>query len=299
MEIRKLKPNEFYALRDLLDEVFTRHNKRDTIFEKEFPRIFGEPNEYCTSSHIGAFDGDRLIGTAAMYPIDYVIGGVHVKLIANGNVAVHEDYRGRGVMMSLLQKINEECDKIGDVGYLHGKAERYGKVGYFSGGVQYLCTLEAGEKAGYEFAAVQPEEIDYLMELSTKRTDYIVRSKKDFLPALHSRGREALTVFKNGIIVGYVSLARKSGFVEEFAIVNDDEPGVFKALANEIGAPVTVRLSGYEVKTFEKIKACVKDSSAIKQSEPALFRIINAEPLKAGARALGLDESVIYAPYLT
>ena len=33
--------------------------------------------------------------------------------------------------------------------------------------------------------------------------------------------------------------------------------------------------------------------------EPAQFRIINAEPLKAGARALGLDENVIYAPYLT
>lgn len=30
----------------------------------------------------------RLVGTAAMYPIDYVVGGVHIRLIGNGNVAV-------------------------------------------------------------------------------------------------------------------------------------------------------------------------------------------------------------------
>lgn len=299
MEIRKLKPNEFYALRELLDEVFTRSNKRETIFMKEFPRIFGEPNEYCTSSHIGAFDGDRLIGTAAMYPIDYVVGGVHIKLIGNGNIVVHEDYRGKGVMMSLLQKINEECDKIGDVGYLHGKVDRYAKVGYFPGGVQYQCVIEPGDKAGYEFAPVRPEEIMHHIESSSKRSDYIVRSEKEFIPALRSRAREPLTVFKNGEIVGYISFARYSKSVEEFAIDNEDEAGVFGALANEIGAPISVHISGYDVKTLERIKECVNDPSAIKQSEPALFRIINAEPLKAGARALGLDESVIYAPYLT
>jgi hypothetical protein len=51
MEIRKLKPNEFYALRELLDEVFTRSNKRETIFTKEFPRIFGKRN-LRTVSHL-------------------------------------------------------------------------------------------------------------------------------------------------------------------------------------------------------------------------------------------------------
>lgn len=296
MEIRQLKPNEFYALRDLLDQVFTRSNGRETVFSTLFPRIFAEPNEYCTSSHIGAFDGDRLIGTAAMYPIDYVVGGVHIRLIGNGNIVVHEDYRGRGVMMALLQRINEECDIIGDVGYLHGKADRYAKVGYISGGVQYQCTVEPGDKAGYEFAPMLPEEVARHMESASKRSDYVVRSEKDFIPALRSQGREPLTVFKNGSIVGYISFARKTGFVEEFAVDNGDEPGVFRALANEAASPINVRLSGYDVKTLTRLNAYVKD---IKQSEPALFRIINAEPLKAGARSLGIDESIIYAPYLT
>ena len=295
MEIRQLKLDDFYQLRDLLDGVFSRKYGRETRFAPEFPRLFAEPNEHCTSSHWGAFDGDRLIGTAAMYPIDYVVSGVHIKLIGNGNVAVHEDYRGQGVMTKLLLKINEECDKVGDVGYLHGNPELYGKFGYFSGGVQYLCSFEPGEQAGYEFAAMLDKEVAWHMECAAGRSDYVVRSEKDFIPALRSQSREAISVFKNGILVGYISLARKPGKVEEFAVANEDEAGVFRALAKELGRQVTVRLSGYDVKTLERIKAV----SSVQQSEPALFRIINAEPLKAGAQALGLDENTIYAPYLT
>jgi len=295
MEIRQLKLDDFYQLRDLLDGVFSRKYGRETRFAPEFPRLFAEPNEHCTSSHWGAFDGDRLIGTAAMYPIDYVVSGVHIKLIGNGNVAVHEDYRGQGVMTKLLLKINEECDKVGDVGYLHGDPERYGRFGYFSGGVQYLCSFEPGEHSGYEFAAMLPKEVAWHMERTAERSDYVVRSEKDFIPALRSQSREAISVFKNGILVGYISLARKPGKVEEFAVANEDEAGVFRALAKELGRQVTVRLSGYDVKTLERIKAV----SSVQQSEPALFRIINAEPLRSGARALGLDENLIYAPYLT
>ena len=295
MEIRQLKLDDFYQLRDLLDGVFSRKYGRETRFAPEFPRLFAEPNEHCTSSHWGAFDGDRLIGTAAMYPIDYVVSGVHIKLIGNGNVAVHEDYRGQGVMTKILLKINEECDKVGDVGYLHGDPERYGRFGYFSGGVQYLCSFEPGEQAGYEFAAMLDKEVAWHMECAAGRSDYVVRSEKDFIPALRSQSREAISVFKNGILVGYISLARKPGKVEEFAVANEDEAGVFRALAKELGRQVTVRLSGYDVKTLERIKAV----SSVQQSEPALFRIINAEPLKAGAQALGLDENTIYAPYLT
>ena len=295
MEIRQLKLSDFYALRDLLDGVFSRKYGRETRFAPMFPRFFAEPNEYCTSSHYGAFDGDRLIGTAAMYLMDYVVGGVHIKLIGNGNVAVHEDYRGQGVMMNLLWRINEECDKVGDVGYLHGKVDRYAKVGYIPGGVQYQCTFAPGEANGYEFVAMLPEEAAWHMACAAKRSDYLVRAEKDFIPALRSQSREPISIFKNGTMVGYLSLARSSGAVEEFAIGNEDEVSAFRALAKELGRPVTVRLSGYDVKTLAR----VKDFSEVKQSEPAQFRIINAEPLKAGARALGLDENVIYAPYLT
>ncbi len=295
MEIRKLKTDDFFALRDLLDGVFSRKYENETRFEALFPRIFTQPNEYCTSSHWGAFDGDRLVGTAAMYPVDYVVGGVHIRLIGNGNVAVHEDYRGQGVMTKILNKINEECDKVGDVGYLHGSVERYSKFGYLPCGVQYLCSFEEGENNGYEFAAMRPEDIPWHMACAASRSDYVVRSEKEFIPALRSQSREAVSVFKNGNLVGYISLARKVGKVEEFAAANGDEAGIFRSLVKELDRQITVRLSGYDVKTLDRIKGCAE----VSQSEPALFRIINSEPLKEGALALGLGENIIYAPYFT
>ena len=142
MEIRRLKENEFYELRELLDTVFTGKYNKETRFIKLFPRLFTEPNKYVTDSHFGAFEDGKLIGTAAMYPLNYVVGGEHLRLIANGNVAVHGDYRGKGVMSALLNKINDECDKVADLCYLHGDPTRYGRFGYFGGGIQYKMTFQ-------------------------------------------------------------------------------------------------------------------------------------------------------------
>ena len=295
MEIRRLEPERFYDLRDLLDGVFSRKYGKETRFASLFPRIFAKPNDYCTSSHLGAFDGDKLIGTAAMYPIDYVVGGVHVKLIGNGNVAVHEDYRGQGVMTRLLEKINEECDKCGDAGYLHGKIERYARFGYYSGGIQYQCSVLPGEAVKYEFVPMRSEDVRKNQKIYAQKPDYIVRVEEDFIPALRSQGREPLTVFRHGEQIGYISFDRNKAAVEEFALSDESEVTVFRALAYQTGGSVTVRLSGYETGTLERL---TKHFTAVK-SEPAQFRIINPESYKAGAAALGLDESVIYAPYLT
>ena len=298
MEIRRLGPEHFYQLRDLLDGVFSRSYGRETRFSTLFPRIFSEPNEYCTSSHLGAFDGERLVGTAAMYPLDYVVGGVHIKLIGNGNVAVHEDYRGRGVMSELLREINAECDKTGDAGYLHGKAERYARFGYYSGGVQYQCSVAPSDPADggvYEFVPMKDGDVKTNMEICAARPDHIVRRPRDFIPALRSQGRQPLTVFRNGERIGYVSLDRGNAAAEEYALTDERELPVFRALAKELGRPVTVRLSGYEVPALERLRP----HSSVRISEPAQFRIINPAPLKAAASSLGLPESVLYAPYLT
>ena len=216
MEIRFLNEDEFFVLRELLDGVFSRHRGREAHFDKAFPRLFATPNEYVTSSHLGAFDGDRLIGTAALYKLDYVVGTEHIKLIGNGNVAVHEDYRGQGVMSKLLDAVNDECDKIGDVGYLHGKPERYGRWGYIGNGIQYELTFEPTDD-NYEFVTMTDSHVDFCRELSHKKVDYILRKREDFEPSLRSGGREAVSVIKNGNLVGFVSLNRDNAFVEESA----------------------------------------------------------------------------------
>lgn len=297
MEIKKLSPEHFSALRDFLDGVFSRSYGRETRFAVLFPRLFEKPNDYVTSSHLGAFDGDRLIGTAAMYPLDYVVGGRHIRLIANGNVAVHEAYRGQGVMTSILHAINDACDISGDVGYLHGNPVRYGRVGYVGCGIEYLLTFQPGKQQNFDFPAMRDEDIPFCRARSEENCDYIVRTDRDFIPALRSGHREAISVFRGGTLAGYLSLNRESGAVEEFGFGCDtlSEVDVFSALAAELDKPVRVRLSGYNA----KVLARCRDHADVQIGQPALFRVIHREPLMEAACALGLADDTLYAPYLT
>ena len=296
MEIRVLCPEEFYELRNLLDGVFSRSNGRKTDFSKLFPRLFSAPNAYTTASHIGAFEGGKLIGTAAMYPLDYAVGTQHIRLIGNGNVAVHEDYRNRGAMTAILHKINEICDEIGDLGYLHGDPVRYGRVGYVGCGVEYLLTFRPEGHAEYHFLPMTLEEVPLQQARSERRCDYIKRRPEDFIPSLRSGYREAVAVHNaNGVSIGFLSLNRTTGAVEEFAFDEPREAEVFQALARQLERPICVRLSGYDAATLARCR----DYVHLQIGQPALFRIINPEPLRRAARELGLPENTLYAPYLT
>lgn len=100
---------------------------------------------------------------------------------------------------------------------------------------------------------------------------------------------------KQGVLEGYLSISYEKGFVEEFAFKSEREEQVFSALANILGNPLEVRLSGYDVNSLMRFKKVAE----IEQSQPALFRIIHAERIKEIARKTGLDENVLYAPYLS
>ena len=296
MEIRRIKIDEFYALRDLLDSVFTVKNNRETLFIKTFPRFFANPNTYATDGHLGAFEDGKLIGTAAMYPLDYVVGGEHLRLIANGNVAVHPDYRGRGVMSALLKAINTECDKRADLCYLHGDPVRYERFGYLSGGIQYNAIFKPGNSNGYKFLPMTKEHVAFNLALWESKSDYIARNHSDFIPAVRTGYRDAVSVFdQNNNPVGYISLNRELGSVAEFGISEEKETEVFFSLSKALGRDVNVLVSGYDIKTLNRIKPFAQ----IKESEPAQFRIIHPERIKEVALRAGLDENVLYAPYLT
>lgn len=296
MEIRFLNPDEFYDLRELLDGCFSRSYGRETSFAKLFPRLFTEPNNYVTSSHLGAFEDGRLIGTAAIYPLDYVVGGVHIRLLGNGNIAVLEKYRNRGVMTALLHQVNDIADTCGDVGYLHGNPVRYGRVGYVGGGIEYLLTFSPAAKPMYSFVPMDPADSERYNTVYETKCDYIKRQVQDVLPALRSGEREAVSVFRqDGTYVGGLSLNRTTAWVEEFAFTGEYEAEIFPALAQVLGRKVCVRLSGYDEKTLRRCEAY----AVVKTSQPALFRRIQPAKLEEAALALGLDKDVLYAPYLT
>lgn len=296
MEIRRLTRDDFYPLRELLNTVFSNHRGVPVIFETLFPRLFGEINDFAPESHFGAFMDGKLVGTAAMYPIDYVVGGKHIRLMACGNVAVDENHRGQGIMSTLLKVIGDECDQCGDVCYLHGKPHRYGRVGFFANGIQYRLTFHSPREAAFTFRPMKEEDVPFLNRLSQRKTDYFVRRDEDFIPALRSGEREAVTVLdEKGEPIGYLSLQREKAHVEEYALAAPLEARVFPALAHELEKSVTLTVSGYDPAAAERCRQV----ASVEEETPALFRIIHKEPLQEAAKALGLAETVLFAPYLT
>jgi len=195
----------------------------------------------------------------------------------------------------LINETHRIYDQVGDFGYLHGSSVRYGRFGYIANGVQYTCTLEPEKICGYEFLPIQKNEVEWHQSILVNKTDYINRTPEDFIPALSSQGRKALSVFKNGNLAGFISLSYEQGFIEEFCFADEIEKEVFKAIAHTLQRDVSVRLSGYDIKTLSRLK----EFSDVKRSVPALFRIINDKPLKEAAASLGLEENVLYAPYFT
>lgn len=295
MEIRHLTEKDFYDLRELLDGVFSRKYGKETRFAGLFPRLFTVPKADIMHAHLGAFEGERLIGTAALYPLDYVIGEKHIRLVANGNVAVHEDFRGRGVMSALLDAVNEACDTCADLCYLHGNPVRYGRWGYIGGGLQYKLIFEQ-ENNGYTFMPMQTSDSAYCLSLTLRRVDHIVRREDELIDALRSGNREAIAVCDaSGKLVGCLSLNRTEAFVKEFAFEGKDEVKIFKTLAAVLGKPVGVRLSCYEKDTLARCEA----DCTVETSEPALFRVIRPDVMREAAAAVGIDPDLMYAPYLT
>lgn len=296
MEIRHLTQGDFYELRTLLDQVFTKHNGKPASFAQIFPRLFGKENSFAPESHLGAFVDGKLVGTAAMYPIDYVVGGKHIRLIANGNVAVDEAYRGRGIMGAMLEEINRECDRCGDLCYLHGNAVRYGRFGYVADGVEYRLTVNPGKEDIFSFRPMEQADVSALNRLSRQKPDYVVRRDEDFIAALRSGGREAITVLDGeGQPAGYLSLHRGKAHIEEYAFCSDWETRIFPQIACFVERPITVTISGYDPSAAERCKAV----AVVQQKNPALFRRIHPEVLQEAAAALGLDPVVLCAPYLT
>lgn len=296
MEIRYLRVEEFEKLLALLNTVFTQHNGKVTDFAVSFPRLFGSPNKETTDSHLGAFIDGKLVGTAAMYPLDYVVAGVHIKLIANGNIAVDVNYRGQGIMSAMLKQINAECDHRGDICYLHGDQVRYGRFGYVKMGREYRLTFQPEISPIFTFEPMQIAQTDPLLSICRGKSDYIERTPASFIPALCSKKRAAMSVFDDKHrLVGYLSASESGAIIEEFGLLPGFETDVFRAFACKCQKAVTVKLSAYDTQVLARCKKLAKVDTV----SPALFRVINPQKLQEAARCAGVDDSTVYAPYLT
>ena len=142
-------------------------------------------------------------------------------------------------------------------------------------------------------------DVAILQKLSESKLEYVKRRECDFIPALRSGYREAISVLnKNDELVGYMSFNKEQNHVEEFAFAGEIECEAFQAFAQSISSPVEVMVSGYDKTTYDRLKGCATPITKVKK-EPTRFRVVNPKRMQEIALKLGLDKETLFAPYLT
>lgn len=119
MEIRKLEKSDSQKLEDLIKNV--EDNLEDETFwlpitDKSREHFFEESWTY----FLGAFEGDELIGAAALFFNEHAFGenckalGIKNDKIAQyGRAMMRLDYRNKGIMKQILGNLLEHAKKIG------------------------------------------------------------------------------------------------------------------------------------------------------------------------------------------
>lgn len=230
IELTRLKKEDFGDVVNLLNTVFSAQNGVEMDFESSFPRIF-IPDDKTMGWHIGAKINGRLCGVAASYPLTYRVGGTDLKISAGGNVAVDAKMRGRGIMQSLLNKLDEEDRADGfDLSYLHGDRFRYRNFGYERCGTELYFTFTR-QMLGKDAPKRQLEYVDFrtadegfsgeVFEFYNSQSSFLIRDFASFLPALKSKKRLPLAVkSEDGELIAYLAVG-DDGCISEIFVKDE------------------------------------------------------------------------------
>lgn len=231
IELVRLKKEDFHDVVNLLNTVFTVQNGREMDFESTFPRIF-VPEEETMGWHIGARNDGKLCGVAASYPLTYRVGGNDLKISAGGNVAVDITMRGRGIMQSILHKLDEEDRTDGfDISYLHGDRFRYRNFGYERCGVEYYFTLtrqmlgKDAPKRQFEYVDLRMAEEEFVkkvFDFYNTQTTFLLRDYDSFMPALKAKKRLPLAVLsEKKEMIAYFVVGMEDCYISEIFVKDE------------------------------------------------------------------------------
>jgi len=151
-DIVQLKEEDYADLMKFLDRGFAPDA---CAFDTLLPARFTD-RKTGTACNYAIRDNGRMIAAAGVYPIDWRVGEVVIRVAGIGNVAVDPEHRGRGLMSQLMRHVVTIAPQLGyDLTWLGGYRQRYATFGYEKAGVlQQFFVTRANIRA---IEAKQPE----------------------------------------------------------------------------------------------------------------------------------------------
>lgn len=208
-----------------------------TDFASLLPKAYS-PKRCGIPIHHMIKEEDRIRALIDIYPFLMKLRGKDsstIKAAYVGTVAVHPNSRGRGYMIELMRRAEEDARKLGcALMILDGDRHRYLHYGFERAGIRYSfhigtgnikhCCANIYNKGYMESPAYRFEELaehspylDRLYQLYQQRI-VTARSREDFWLCLRSYHASAYAVLRDGEPAGYVSLSGDMENISEIEI---------------------------------------------------------------------------------
>lgn len=239
-------------LLDFANMVFSmEYNSTD--FAMLLPKAYSKERCQIPTHHI-IREENRVKALIDSYPLTMQVNSGEayaIKACYVGTVCVHPKARGKGYMITLMKRIEEDAVRQGcALMILDGERHRYQHYGFEHAGIRYRFQIEWNNirhccAQVYKNSAtmVQPYQFAQILSDSSKlayfyalyrRRNVTARSKEDFLPSLQSYGAAAYAVLKEEQVIGYLVLSEGQRSVSEFELEDlQTLPGVIRDFMSE------------------------------------------------------------------
>jgi hypothetical protein len=139
-EVRPITVAERETAIDVCNRAFGFGVEGKPHFGRDWPYVW---NDEHIADTWAAFEGDTMVGVVGAYKMTVRMGGETFRSCCLGQVGTPEEYRGRGVMSSILRRVTAVIDAECDFAWLGGDRMRYGRYGWAWGGTYHSCHTNA------------------------------------------------------------------------------------------------------------------------------------------------------------
>lgn len=222
---------QFDAYMEFINLVFG-FTKGVNEFETLLPKLY-RPELDPAYNSFNAYDGDKFVGAIGAYPLQTKVLDVTLNGVGIGNVAVHPERRGEGIMKKALHMaIDDMVERDIDFSCLGGQRQRYNYFSYDHAGPCYRYRIgPRNMKYHYgdaplklEMVQVGPEDealLDAIAALSDAQPCHAIRPRYDLYNVLCTWRAKPYAFLEDGKFVGYCVLGEDGRNVPELLAVED------------------------------------------------------------------------------
>ena len=222
---------QFDAYMEFINMVFG-FTKGVNEFETLLPKLY-RPELDPAYHSFNAMDGEKFVGAIGAYPLQTKVLGMTLNGVGIGNVAVHPERRGEGIMKKALHMAIDDMVARGiDYSCLGGQRQRYNYFSYDFAGPCYRYRIGPRNMRYHfgdapltltmvEVTAADEATLDAIAALSDAQSCHPVRERKELYPLLCTWRARPYAFLEDGKFVGYCVMSEDNNTATELLAVED------------------------------------------------------------------------------